>query len=178
MQGYSTITGKREFLESVGYNNVGAMSDGDVIVACCAYFKRQYNKEYAEGVRQDYYKRLDKKYGLIKPVKILSLKDKLNDCECVCYFFFGENDELLYVGKANDFFERWNEHKKQKDISKIKRFEFHEFNSLPDVMFYEAQMILGLSPKWNKKDTKGTMSSLSIAPVSIIHASIDDVLKS
>jgi hypothetical protein len=174
MQGYNTITGKRHFLETVGYNDVGAMSDGDVIVACCAYFKRQYNKDYAEEIKKEYYRWLDVKYDLIKPV---TLRDKLNDCECVCYFFYGEDDKLLYVGKANDFFVRWNEHKKQKDISKIKRFEFHAFDSLPDALFYEVQMILALSPKWNKRDTKGTKSNFSIAPASIIHASIDDVLK-
>lgn len=177
MNDYNTITGKRNFLaETIGAETVKAMSDVEVVTACCQSLKALYSAEEAKRTKEEYNKRLDRLFGLVKPEKPKTLRDKLGSCECVCYFFFGEDDKLLYVGKANDFYIRWTEHKKLKDISKIKRLEFHVFHSLPDVVFYEAQMILALRPLWNKKDTKGTMSSITIAPAEIIHAKVEEVI--
>jgi hypothetical protein len=174
---------------------------------------------------------------------------ELCQSECnVVYFFYAEDGTLLYVGRTDNFARRWSQHlKSDKDMVQISKVCLHLFDTTPETIFYEAQKIAGLQPKWNiagidgkvarntikpwhvvwfdctvqatedqtdsilesmelyytqqwydrmsdndlerefykihacrqrnKKDTKGTMSSVSIAPTSIIHANIDELLK-
>jgi hypothetical protein len=95
----------------------------------------------------------------------LALRDSLY----VCYFFYGAEDELLYVGKTNNFFTRWSDHVKTKDIAQVARVELHTFESSPDVLFYETQMILERQPKWNVQGKSGHKSKFSIEPLAVLH---------
>lgn len=96
--------------------------------------------------------------------------DMLKDYAYACYFFYGYDGSILYVGQTNDFVGRWRTHTTEKDVSQVARVEMHLFSALADVLFYEAQNIITHQPVWNKRDKVGTLSKFSVEPEMIVQA--------
>ena len=93
-------------------------------------------------------------------------RKELTSDEChVVYFFYGISDELLYVGRTNNFKKRWNQHlQSEKDMPQIHRVCLHLFDTKPETIFYEAQKIAGLQPKWNISGMDGKVARNTIKP--------------
>lgn len=165
MLGYCTIQGKRDFLRTIDVDD-SKLSDGEVISACCSYWKGQYKpKEVREiiGMKLSF-------AGLSGGAMTFETMNMFQDKEChVVYFFYGADNVLLYVGRTNNFKSRWKQHMQtDKDMKKIKRVCLHIFETKPETIFYEAQMIVAHQPVWNKAGLLGKMSKHSIEPVDIV----------
>lgn len=91
----------------------------------------------------------------------------LSKQEChVVYFFYGEGDELLYVGRTNKFASRWSQHlKSEKEMLRVKKVCLHIFDTKPETIFYEAQKIAGLQPKWNIAGLDAKVARNMIKPI-------------
>lgn len=90
----------------------------------------------------------------------------LTSDEChVVYFFYGEDEELLYVGRTSSFKKRWAQHlQSPKDMPQVSKVCLHLFDTKPETIFYEAQKIAGLKPKWNKAGLDGKVARNTIKP--------------
>ena len=63
------------------------------------------------------------------------------------------NDQLLYVGRTNNFIERFKQHLRENpEYDKVTRIDIATFNSDGDMMLYEKYYITKLRPPLNKKD--------------------------
>jgi hypothetical protein len=99
-------------------------------------------------------------------------RDKVDSANYLCYVFYDSSNTILYVGKTNSFITRWSDHVKNKDTSRIERIEFHTFDSHPEVLFYETQLIIENQPEWNKRDTGGKKASFNLQPLEVLHAAV------
>jgi hypothetical protein len=158
--------------EQLGCDVVEKMSERDMLKAYAELesAEDQYQKLI---ISSRYRKESIKPEPLKHLVTPPDVQGALRDALYVCYFFFDCDGEVLYIGKTNNFFTRWSSHIKDKDIAEISRMEFHIFDSGPDVLFYEAQMILEHQPLWNKRDTVGHKSKLNIEPIRVVEMVIE-----
>lgn len=168
------LTGKIEFTKletQFGMEEVDGMSVRDAIKAEAKL--EQAEREYLR-VMQSAKNKTKRTREATEPKLMItkSVNTAIEQSHYICYFFFGDEDTILYIGKTNNFNTRWSDHVKTKDISRVKRIELHTFDSHPDVMFYETQMILVHQPEWNKRDTEGRKSKLSMEPLEILHIDI------
>ncbi|GAA5225366.1 exonuclease domain-containing protein [Membranihabitans marinus] len=96
---------------------------------------------------------------------------------CGIYFFYGENDILLYVGKSKNIQKRVLQHfkgnsqKSNRILERTKRIDFEETGSELLAMLKEDEMIKKLKPEYNVAQRK-SMASYGI----VIHSVEEETL--
>lgn len=90
-----------------------------------------------------------------------------------CYFIYGLQDELLYVGKSNaGLLERAMCSAKERATGGFKRIELVEFDTNADVSIYEIYYITRLKPKLNKESSCKDAPSFELPDIGR-HYSVD-----
>ena len=73
------------------------------------------------------------------------------------------NDQLLYVGRTNNFIERFKQHlRENSEYDKVTRIDIATFDSDGDMMLYEKYYITKFHPPLNKKDTQFSKPSFEL----------------
>ena len=83
----------------------------------------------------------------------------------VVYFFYNTDNDLLYIGRTNNFCTRWKDHcNSNKTMCEVTSVNVHVFDTKQEVYFYEIQKIAELNPLWNKSILSTTVSVYNILP--------------
>lgn len=83
----------------------------------------------------------------------------------VVYFFHNSSDDLLYVGRTNNFCIRWKDHcNSDKPMHEVSYVNVHIFDTKQEMYFYETQKIAELNPLWNKSILSDTISVYNMSP--------------
>lgn len=70
----------------------------------------------------------------------------------IVYEFVDINDKSIYIGQSVNFVKRLIQHKKNSAFySQISKIRCYIMESIPDMTFLEAQLIILNKPKYNKK---------------------------
>lgn len=94
----------------------------------------------------------------------------------VVYQFYDINDECIYVGQSVNFIRRLNDHKtKNVFYTQITRIVCNIVESYPDMIFLEAQLIIKLSPKYNKQIIGAKPSNLIVNNIKRFEYDIEGV---
>lgn len=73
------------------------------------------------------------------------------------------NDQLLYVGRTNNFIERFKQHLRENpEYDKVTRIDIATFDSDGDMMLYEKYYITKFHPPLNKKDMQFSSPSFEL----------------
>ena len=73
------------------------------------------------------------------------------------------NDQLLYVGRTNNFIERFKQHlRENSEYDKVTKIDIATFDSDGDMMLYEKYYIMKFHPPLNKKDTQFSSPSFEL----------------
>ena len=73
------------------------------------------------------------------------------------------NDQLLYVGRTNNFIERFKQHlRENSEYDKVTRIDIAIFDSDGDMMLYEKYYITKFHPPLNKKDMQFSSPSFEL----------------
>ena len=92
----------------------------------------------------------------------------------IVYEFYDENNQCLYIGQSLNFINRMCEHKSDSLFYvQIKTIKCNILNSLPDMVFLEAQYIIQKKPLYNKRISGAIQSDHSIEPIDVIEYYID-----
>lgn len=83
----------------------------------------------------------------------------------VVYFFYNKNNDILYIGRTNNFCTRWKYHcGSSKPMHEVTEVKVNVFDTKQEVYFYEMQKIAELNPLWNKAILSTTVSVYNILP--------------
>lgn len=80
----------------------------------------------------------------------------------VVYTFHDKDLNILYVGKSNNFRQRWSMHRKAKDLRDVRMVVLYTHKSMADACFNEAQAIVKSQPLWNMVGINETYSEHKI----------------
>jgi hypothetical protein len=73
------------------------------------------------------------------------------------------NNNPIYVGKTNDFMQRWKRHCKTKSwITEVYIVEVRVYGSHSEALFVESQAILHYLPVYNTAGKSGVLSKIKI----------------
>lgn len=83
----------------------------------------------------------------------------------VVYTFYDRDLNLLYVGKSNNFRQRWSMHRKAKDLQNVRMVVVYTYESMADAAFNESQAIVRKQPAWNSVGKNESYSQYKIPPL-------------
>lgn len=91
----------------------------------------------------------------------------------IVYEFYNLDNECIYIGQSFTFHRRLISHMyHSKFANEIRTIKCNVFNNYPDMVFYEAQLIIKCKPKYNSLAVNSPASLNSIEPLETIEYTI------